>query len=75
MCRIVVVVAGAAVVSVAGAALVSGTAGAASVTGGGAGCVTTGAGSVVTGCVAWANKEVEESARAATIAGRALVRA
>ena len=77
VCRVlvVVVVEGAVVESVAGAALVSGATGVASVTGGGAGCVTTGAGSVVTGCVAWASKGVEESARAAAIAGRALVRA
>jgi xanthine/CO dehydrogenase XdhC/CoxF family maturation factor len=43
----------------------------------GGGCVA--AGSVVTGCVccaaSWASAEVEESAKAATIAGRALVRA
>ena len=78
VCRVlvvVVVVEGAVVESVAGAALVSGATGVASVTGGGAGCVTTGAGSVVTGCVAWASKGVDESARAAAIAGRALVRA
>jgi hypothetical protein len=42
-------------------------------TGGGAVGVVTGAGSV--GCVAWASKGVEESARAAAIAGRALDRA
>jgi len=52
--------------------LVSVVAGAASVTGGGAVWVT-GAGSV--GWTSCANEGVEESARAAAIAGRALVRA
>jgi hypothetical protein len=37
--------------------------------------VTTGAGSVVTGLACWAAIGVDESARAAAIAGRALVRA
>ena len=46
--------------------------GEASAAGGGLG-VATGAGSV--GCTAWASKGVEESARAAAIAGRARVRA
>ena len=46
--------------------------GEASTAGGGLG-VATGAGSV--GCTAWASKGVEESARAAAIAGRARVRA
>ena len=46
----------------------------------GGGCVLVdGAGSVVTGCVcgaaSWATTEVEESAKAAAIAGQALVRA
>ena len=72
---VVVVVSGATVVSVVGAALVSGVTGVASTIGGGACCVTAGAGWVVTGWVACASKGVEESARAATIAGRALVRA
>jgi hypothetical protein len=54
--------------------LESGAAGVASVTGGGAGvgagCVTVG-GSVVTGCAVCAAKGVEESAKAAAIAGSA----
>jgi hypothetical protein len=46
----------------------------------GGGCVPVdGAGSVVTGCVcgaaSWASTDVEESAKAAAIAGQALVRA
>ena len=56
-------------------ALGSGATGVASVTGGAASVAGAGWVSVVTGWVAWANKGVEESARAAAIAGRALVRA
>ena len=60
--------------------LASGVAGVASVTGGGtgagAGCgVTVVVGWVVTGCAVCAAKEVEESARAAAIAGSALANA
>jgi hypothetical protein len=41
----------------------------------GDGFVVAGAGSVGTGCACWAKTGVEDSARAATIAGRALIRA
>jgi hypothetical protein len=69
--------AGAGDVSVGGAAvLASGAAGVPSVTGGGdevgAGCVVAVVGSEVTGCAVCAAKGVEESARAAAIAGSAL---
>ena len=68
--------AGAGDVSLVGTAvLVSGAAGVSSVTGGGdvgAGCVVAVVGSEVTGCAVWAAKGVEESARAAAIAGSAL---
>jgi hypothetical protein len=37
--------------------------------------VVAGGGSLGTGCASWASKGVEESARAAAIAGRALARA
>jgi hypothetical protein len=68
--------AGAGDVSLVGAvALASGAAGVPSVTGGGdelgAGCVVAVVGSEVTGCVVCAARGVEESARAATIAGSA----
>jgi hypothetical protein len=72
----VVLAAGAAVVVsvVAGAAVLVSVAGGAVWTG--AGCVVAAGGvSVVTGCVCWARTGVEDSARAATIAGRALARA
>jgi hypothetical protein len=64
-------------VSVAGNVLVSRVAGAVvSGTGVGAGVgVAVGWESVVTGCACWAAKGVDESARAAAIAGRALARA
>jgi hypothetical protein len=56
--------------------LASGAAGVKSVTGGGAEVGTAGVvwvvGSVITGCAVCAGKAVEESARAAAIAGRAL---
>lgn len=74
----VVVVEGAAAaeVSVVDTVVVgSATTGVASVTGGvGAGCAAA-AGSVVDGGAAWADRGVEVNARAAAIAGRALVRA
>jgi hypothetical protein len=58
-------------VSVGAAVLVSLGGGAVSVVGG---AVVEGAVSVGTGCACWARTAVEESARAAAIAGRALVR-
>jgi len=60
-------------VSVAGA--VASGAGASGSVAGAAGAVVAGAGSVGTGCASWARTGVEESAKAAAIAGRALVRA
>ena len=55
-------------------AVVSGAAGGEAVVVAGS-VVTTGGGLTVTGCASWALAPVEESAKAAAIAGRALVRA
>jgi len=76
--RLVTVFVTGAVVSAAGSELVSTVDGAVSGAGVGVGAgagVTAVDGSVVTGCVCCASNGVDESAKAAAIAGRALVRA
>jgi Na+/H+ antiporter NhaA len=78
VCVVTVFVAAGVEVSAAGSVLVSTVVGAVVsgvAVGDGVGVASVGWESVVTGCACWAANGVDESARAAAIAGRALVRA